>query len=68
MGMVDVWVVLGWCGVVWGWFGSLVWLVKVWCGEVWAGTRVGMVLSQEEVGLALPSSNMFDDLLLRIKP
>ena len=35
---------------------------------MWAGTRVGMVPSQEGVGPALPSSNMFDDLLLRIKP
>ena len=42
-----------------------------WCSGgvgVWAGTRVGVVLSQEGVGHALPSSNIFDDLLLRIKP
>ena len=34
---------------------------------VWAGTRVDVVLSQEGVGHALPSSNIFDDLLLGIK-
>ena len=29
---------------------------------MWAGTMVGVVLSQEGVGHALPSSNMLDDL------
>ena len=29
---------------------------------MWAGTIVSDVLSQEGVGHALPSSNMFDDL------
>ena len=29
---------------------------------MWAGTMAGVVLSQEGVGHALPSSNMLDDL------
>ena len=56
-------------GVVWGWCGVGVVVGLGWCsggvgkcGEVWAGTRVGVVLSQEGVGHALPSSNMLDDL------
>ena len=50
----------GGVGVVW----ELVCVVVVVVG---ASTRVGLVLSQEGVGHALPSANMFDDLLLRIK-
>ena len=45
-----------------------VWVCVVVVWGLWAGTRVGVVLSKEEEGHALPSSNMFDDLLLRIKP
>ena len=36
-----------------GWVGVVV---------VWDGTMAGVVLSQEGVGYALPSSNMLDDL------
>ena len=52
----------GWCGggagMVWGWCGD---------GEGWCGCGVGegLVLTQEGVGRALPSSNMYDNLLLR---
>ena len=63
------WGVLGGDGVglIWGWCGGCVGvgLGRGRGGEVWAGTRVGVVLSQEWVGHALPSSNMFNDLLLK---
>ena len=54
--------------MVWGLCGGGVGVGLGWCSGgvgVWAGTRVGVVLSQEGVGHALPSSNMFDDLLLK---
>ena len=50
--------VLGGYGFVWE-------VVVVWGGTS-AGTRVGVLLSQEGVGHALLSLNMFNDLLLRI--
>ena len=37
-------------------------------GEVWAGIRVAVVLTKEGLGHALPSSNMYDELLLSAKP
>ena len=60
-------VVWGGLGVVWWWCG-VVGGDAVVVGEVWAGIRVAVVLTKEGLGHALPSSNMYDELLLSAKP
>ena len=37
-------------------------------GKVWADIRVVVVLRKEGVGRALPSSDMYNDLVLSAKP
>ena len=61
-------------GVVWVGLGVTVtvidvnWVTHALCSDLMVRGDVGVGLTQEGVGHALPSSNMYDDILLSAKP